>query len=115
MCNIITRTEGDVTIASFNRADVIDGIYIRDAKAELEGIVSESETPKIVLDFERVRFLSSGALGMLVAIHQRAVARSGALCVANVAAEVYEVFALTNIPSLLSIHATTQEAVRSFA
>jgi anti-anti-sigma factor len=113
--NILARTENDVTVASFNRPDVIDSIYIKDAKAELEALVAEMDVPKLVIDFERVRFLSSAALGMLVAINELATDRGGTLCVANVASEVYEVFVLTNIPAVLKIHATVKEAVRSLA
>jgi len=113
--NILARTEDGVIVASFNRPDVIDSIYITDAAVELKDLVAEMECPKLVIDFDRVRFLSSAALGMLVAINELAADRGGRLCVANVAKEVYEVFVLTNIPSVLSIHATVKEALRSLA
>ena len=111
--HLVTRREGDVLIIGFLRADVIDIDYIRCAGEELDALVNAENPPRLIIDFEGVRYLSSPALSLLVSLSADVTARSGDLRIANVADEVYAMFKLAKIPELIETHRTMASAVRS--
>ena len=110
---LVTRREGDVLIIGFLRADVIDLDYIRCAGDELEALVNAENPPRLIIDFEGVRYLSSPALSLLVSLSDDVRTRKGDLRIANVADEVYAMFRLAKIPDLIETHRTMATAVRS--
>jgi anti-anti-sigma factor len=111
--NVIIRQEQDVTIVSFARPDVIDLAYIREAGAEMQQLAKTVDPPNLVIDFECVRYLSSAALGVMSGLNEVIKERGGKLGIANVASEVYGVFELTRLPSVIELHKSVPEAVRS--
>ena len=111
--NVVVRRTRDVTIAAFTRPDVIDLAYINKVADDLTELASTIDPPLLVVDFEGVRYLSSAALGMLLALSQMLEERGGKICIANVVAEVKGVFAITKLPRLIETYDTTREAVGS--
>ncbi|HJT78696.1 MAG TPA: STAS domain-containing protein [Gemmataceae bacterium] len=69
----------------------------------LLGLAAELSPPRLLLDLGEVTYLTSTALGQLVALHKRVRAADGELVVANVTAAVYEVFRVTRLHQLLDI------------
>ena len=111
--NIVIRRTRGVTIAAFSRPDVIDMEFISKVADELDDLARTVEPPLLVIDFERVRYLSSAALGMLVSLSELLAERDGEMCIANVVTEVKGVFALTKLPKLIKTYESTREAVGS--
>lgn len=109
--NVLVRCTRGVTIAAFSRPDIIDLDYINTVADELDDLARTIDPPLLVIDFERVRYLSSAALGMLLALSEQLTARGGRLCVANVVEEVKGVFTLTKLPKIIETYGTTREAV----
>ena len=52
----------------------------------------------------QVRYLTSTCLGKLVALNRRLRDRGRSLVIANVSAQVYEVFAVTKLDRVLDVH-----------
>jgi anti-sigma B factor antagonist len=59
---------------------------------------------QVTLDFANVRFLNSIALTTLLSVHKKLRAAGGNLSVVNVRPEVYEVFAVTRLNTVLQVH-----------
>jgi anti-sigma B factor antagonist len=110
--HVVTQRKDDVLVAAFARPQVLDPDYIDLVRDELLRVMSELDPPKIVIDFERVHFLSSCAVGLIVRLDHEAKQRGGALCIANVRREVFEVFRLTKVDTLIRSSETTDAAVR---
>jgi anti-sigma B factor antagonist len=96
------RKAGDVTLAAVLTPD------LSEANAEAVGqalvhLVEGVARPRLRLDLARVRFLTSTALGQLVALHKRVRAAGGELVLLNVADPVYEVFEVTRLHQLLDV------------
>jgi len=113
LANVIIRREGGILIVAFSRPDVIDQIYIKEASNEIFSAVQKVQRPFVVMDFERVRYLSSGALSLLIALQKLCKERGGAICIANVVEEVAGVFTLTKLPKLIDICRTTKSAIKN--
>lgn len=110
--NLVVQQHERALVIAFSRPDVIDLDYIREVADELHGLVETVEPPFIVIDFERVRYLSSSALGVLVALSERIRERDGEIGIANVSDEILGVFELTKLPRVIRVFRTTAEAIR---
>ncbi len=102
-CNLVIRQRRGVLVAGVARGDVIDQHYIDQIGDELRKLASTLEPPNIVIDFERVRFLCSAALGMLVDLQNTVRKAGGDLRMSNVVTEVYRVFELTRLHEVIRI------------
>ncbi len=90
---------GRVTILTLSAASLPGAALAGDLKGAGPG----PRGGHLLLDFSRVRRVTGAGLGALVALHKRMAAAGGRLTLFNLADEVYEVFALTGLHSLLSI------------
>lgn len=76
---------------------------------KLFGLAGEAARPRLLLDLGEVKYLTSTALGQLVALHKRVRAADGELILANVTAPVYEVLQVTRLHLLLDIRSEDAE------
>ncbi len=92
---------GNVTILTFTgiRTLTVDNILAY----ELESRPDKSVPCHLLLDFSNVEFLTSVELGTLITLHKRMKASGGRLTLFNLNAQVYEVFTVTNLHSVLGI------------
>lgn len=92
---------GDVTILTFTgiRHLRVDNILAY----ELESRADKSVACHLLLDFDNVEFITSVELGTLVSLHTRMKACGGRLTLFNLNAQVYEVFTVTKLHTLLGI------------
>ncbi len=102
-----------VHVIEFTTANVIDAYYIECLGDGIYHHIREIEAPKVVIDLAMVQHLSSAALGMFIALKKVVEKKGGAIAIANVNAEIREVFKLTNLQKLIKLHDTTEKAVRS--
>jgi anti-sigma B factor antagonist len=72
-------------------------------EAELEGLTKESRGGHLLLDFSKVEYITSDDLGVLINLHKRMQRLGGRLTLCNLNAQVYEVFTVTRLHTLLTI------------
>ncbi len=65
----------------------------------------------LVVDFHNVRWISSYALGSLLAIRNRLLAFGGSLELCAMRPEVYDVFVTTRLATILPIHSSVESAM----
>ena len=111
--HVRVEQDADVTVVTF-----LTG-RIREEHSDQfdEQVVRASErfpSPKVLLDFSGVRFLSSSILGKLVKLNARLAARGGELRLASLDKRIAEVFKLTNLDRIFSIHPSRDKALRAF-
>jgi anti-sigma B factor antagonist len=66
-------------------------------------LVDGLSQPDLVVDLQDVRYLTSTALGKLVALHKRVKAAGGRLTLMGVGDHVYEVFRVTRLHEILDV------------
>ncbi|MHC5023034.1 MAG: STAS domain-containing protein [Planctomycetota bacterium] len=108
-----THLTGGVHVITFSRADVLDAQYIDQLGADLKDYVTPIPTPRVVLDLDPVRFMSSAALGMLLVVRSAVEDRGGKIGLANVHPDIVQVFKITKLHKVLKIHDTTEKAVKA--
>lgn len=105
---------GDVCVARFMDKKILDETNIQIIGNQLFGLVDEDGKQKVVLDFANVEYLSSAALGKLITMDKKVKAAKGKLRLCNVRPEIYEVFAITKLNKLFSMHETLDKALEGF-
>ena len=63
---ITSRTEGDVVVAGFDEAKMLDEALINEVGEELGQLANQNEGGKLLIDFSNVTFMSSSMIGKIV-------------------------------------------------
>ncbi|MBW7876892.1 MAG: STAS domain-containing protein [Candidatus Cloacimonetes bacterium] len=69
---------------------------------------------KLVLNFSGVNFIVSTHLGVIMSSYKTAQSKGGDIKFTNLTEEVYGIFDLLQLTSILSIHKTEEEALAEF-
>lgn len=93
----------DVTIATFEEATILQEQQIRELEAALLALVQKNEDKKLVLNFERVQFMSSAFLGLLVKVHKRVIEAGGHLQIYNLDPKIHKIFEITRLTKVFDI------------
>jgi anti-sigma B factor antagonist len=105
---------GDVTVVRFRDHKIIEDINIQELGQEMFRLVEADGRERLLLDFSAVDFLSSAALGKLITLDKKMKAHGGALKLAGIRPEIYEVFAITKLNRLFDIRRDEAEALAAF-
>jgi len=105
---------GDVTVVNFVDRRILDEQNIQIIGEQLFSLVDEVGRRKILLNFGNVEFLSSAALGKLIALHKKLQAVGGRLILCNIDPEIYEVFEITRLDRFFNIQKEEQTALQAF-
>ncbi len=110
---ISVKDVGDTAVVSFIDSKILDEANIQEMGRELFGLV-ENGRKQILLNFSKVEFLSSAALGKLITLDKKVKSSQGQLRLSNIRPEIYEVFAITRLNKLFEIHDDEADALASF-
>lgn len=105
---------GDITVVHFRDAKILEDLKIQELGQELFHLVEGERRQKLVLNFAHVDFLSSAALGKLIALHNKAKTRGGMVRLCCIRPEIYEVFLITKLNRLFDIREDEADALAAF-
>lgn len=106
--------QGEVTQIEFLDRNILDEANIQAIGDEIGQLIEEAGEPRLLISFNNVDHLSSAALGALITINKRVNDKSGALRLADIDPQIYEVFTITRLDKLFQIHETRDDALTSF-
>lgn len=104
----------DVTVINFADASILDSQQVQQIGDELYALVDQQARRKIILDFEKVRFLSSSALGLLITLKKKSDQIKGRLALCNMRGELRKVFKITNLEKMFDFFESEEKALESF-
>jgi anti-sigma B factor antagonist len=92
---------GNVTVITFTPHAIrdVENVIAR----ELLGLTGETGERHLLLDFTNVEYMNSMELGTLVTLHKQIEAGGGRLTLFNLSAQVFELFTVTRLHTLLGI------------
>jgi len=102
---------GDAVVVDFRDAAILDSSGAEAIEEELYALVDQQQRNRILLDFTAVRFLASRMLGTLVALHRKADKRGGKVVLCGLVANLYNVFELSRLDTVLHFAPTVEEGV----
>jgi anti-sigma B factor antagonist len=109
---LLIHTMFDVTIVNFEEARVLDMLQIEQIGKELYRLVDEMDRKKLILDFTKVQFLSSAAVGVLIILRKKSAAIKGSLAICGMRKQLMEVFEIMKIKKLFTFCADEHEALK---
>ena len=112
--HIIAHTEGDVGVVNLTDVRLTDLNMIEKLGKELTDLVEKRYMVKMVLDFSRVKYLSSAALRQLIALKKRLDKEKGEVKLCAIAPDILTVFKTTQLDKVFDIHPNAQAAVARF-
>ena len=99
----------DVTIVTFEEETILEDQQIRKLERALLPVIRENQQKRLVLDFAKVKFMSSAFLGLLVKVHKRIVEADGHLQLFNLDPKIQKVFEITQLVKIFDIVRTEGE------
>lgn len=104
---------GDAVVVGFVDRKILDAANIQQLGGELLSLVEAKPEIRLVLDFSKVEFMSSAALGKLVSLEKKVKEKGGKIRLCHIRPEIFEVFQITNLHKVFGIHATQSDAIAS--
>ncbi len=106
--SLSTRAEGDATVLEI--AGEIDVYTAPKLREQLVDLVNAGSY-QLIVDLERVEFLDSTGLGVLVGGLKRVRAHDGSLSLVCTQERILKIFRITGLTKVFPIHASVDEAV----
>lgn len=113
--HLSVSVEGDITVVQLTDRKILDEVSIARIGESLTELVAQSSPPRLVLDFVNVGHMSSSALGMLITLQKRIREGQGQLRLCRIQPTIYEVFVITRLNEIFTIHESVQDALASLA
>lgn len=111
---ITSRMEGDICIAVFDEAKMLDEAVINEVGEELNKLVAANKGGKLLIDFNNVTFMSSSMIGKVVFLEKGCKANGVDLRLCSINPNIMEAITLLNLDQLLEIYGTAGEAIAAF-
>src|SRR5262245_17956693 len=101
---------GDVTVVTMLATKLLEESTVRAFGLELSSLVDDGRR-KVVLNFERVQYLSSAATGKLIMLHRNLGKVGGAVVFCGIDPQVHDVFKINKTNKLFRIVMDVEDAV----
>jgi anti-sigma B factor antagonist len=111
MSRLQVSESAQVSVVRFLDQKIIDPVTIEELGEELFALVERDNRRKIIVNFSAVEFLSSAALGKLITFEKKAKKNGTEVMLTNIAPDIYQVFAITNLNKLFKIKDSEADAL----
>jgi anti-sigma B factor antagonist len=106
---------GKVMVVEFRHPSLMDQVILENASKRLYKLVDEEDRRLLILDFEKVQFLSSQAIGILLTMKKKLDALPNSrLVLCGIGPRLAELLKITRLDKMLVIKKTQKEALASF-
>jgi anti-sigma B factor antagonist len=101
------------TVVEFRNASLMDPIELEQIGQSLYRLIDAEDRRRLVLDFEKVQYLSSQAIGIILTMNKKLTGLSNSkLVLCGVGPRLQELLKITRLDRLLTIKPTQREAVK---
>jgi anti-sigma B factor antagonist len=115
MSQLTITDHDDVVVVRFNNVKILDEGVIRQIGGEFEKLTTEAAAErKLLLNFDRVTFMSSAMIGQIMKLYKQAKKDGIALKLCSIDPTIVEVFKITRLDKLLDIRKTEADAMAAF-
>ena len=112
---IMATQVGDVTVVNFLTSQVLDEFNVQQLGQELNDLVDKQNMIRLVINFSKIKFLSSAVLGKMISLNKKVAAQKGHMAFCNINPDIMQVFKITRLDKLIAIYDDEDEAVKGVA
>ena len=103
---------GPTTAIDFQTESLMNGQELERIAKSLYRLIDEEHRARLLLDFTKVRYLSSQAIGMLLALNKKLAQTPGAsLALCGVGPQLMELLKITRLHRVFTIYPSQKEAL----
>ncbi len=106
------QTIDNVAVVVITSGRILDDQVIQQFGEQLKSLVDQSGHQRILLNFSKVEYLSSAALGKLVVLRKQIEGIKGKLALSNIEPGIFEAFKITGFDRIFKIFPDEQEALQ---
>jgi anti-sigma B factor antagonist len=100
-------------VVEFKTPSLMDPQILEEIGRELYRLVDEEDRRRVVLDFERVQYLSSQAIGIILTLNKKLGSlKNSKLVLCGVGPKLLELLKITRLDRILTVKPTQKEAVK---
>ena len=114
MALIQSEVKDEVRIIIINVPRLVDAGIIEQCYREIVELLDKTEEKLVLLHFGMINFMSSAALGILVRINKKCKEYKISLKLCNISPDIFQVFKITGLDKVFSIHADGSDAMAAF-
>ena len=103
-----------VALVTFQDESILDPLQVQDIGDKLRHLVEDEDRQRVILDFHKVKILSSQMLGVLIGLLKRIRGVDGRIVICGMKPELHKVFRITNLDKLFTFYESEGHALRSF-
>ena len=103
-----------VTVVTFTDSSILEASAIDSIAKDLYHLVDAQAKLKVILDFGKVKTMSSQGLGMLINMNKKLTAIKGSLALCGVRPEIKKLFSLTGLEKEFKFHADDKTALSAW-
>src|SRR3954463_8864575 len=108
------NTIDKATVIEFRTPSLMDPIDLQNIGDALYPIIDDQDRRNIILDFEKVQYLSSQAIGIVLTMHKKLSAlKHSKLILCGVGAKLMQLIKITCLDKVLTIKPSQREAVNA--
>ena len=105
------RIEDGICVVTIEGNIALDGV--NEAKNYLKPHLDSSDVNGLVINFEKVNFIDSSGIGLIVSIFKTMQQKNGKFALTNLSKKNEEIFSITRLNKILDIFPSEDEAVGS--
>jgi anti-anti-sigma factor len=98
---VVQQIQG-VTVVNFRDVSILDTAAVEAIAKELYSLVDQQAQQKIVLDYTKVRFLSSTMIGVLLNVYKKSQSIKGKVVICGLRKELHKVFEIMKLDKMLT-------------
>ena len=105
------------SVVEFKTTSLMDPIILEEIGKELYRLVDEEDRRKLLLDFEKVQYLSSQAIGIILTLNKKLTGTSAGgqnLVLCGVGPQLMQLLKITRLDRILTVKPTQHEGVKVF-
>ena len=115
MSRIETKKIGEVTVAICRDMKLNDDLVIQEWGDQLLDLLENQKANKLLVNFERVLFMSSSALRALITLNKKAKDTNATLVLCSIDDNIMEAFRITRLDTVFQIKKTEEEGAKMLA
>jgi anti-anti-sigma factor len=113
--NLVIAQEQGVTVVTFRDAAILDAAAVETLSGELHDLVDKRALKRVLLDFGRVKFLSSSMIGTLITLHRKSQGIGGKVVVCGLAPQLSNAFKILKLDGMLNFAPDEAQGLRMLA
>jgi len=111
---IDVKKVADITIATCRDMKLNDDLVIQEWGDQLLALLDDRACRKLLVNFERVLFMSSSALRALITLNKKSKEVQASLYLCGIDDNIMEAFRITRLDNVFQIKKNEDDGVRSF-